>query len=148
MKLTGMHHTGITVRNLEMMVEFYTKHLGLELLLETDSIAPLEGNHTGIPGARRKLVFLGFGDGHQIELVHYIDPPAGDGHLDRHQLGCTHVCFTVDDIDAVYHRLKNDGVRFVTEPKYTELDDQRTGVVYGQDPEGNWFELLEVRPKT
>ena len=57
-----------------------------------------------------------------------------------------HVCFTVDDIQSMYVRLKNDGVRFLTEPCFSELDGRRTGVIYGRDPEGNWFELLEFSP--
>ena len=52
--LTGLHHTGIVVEDIEQMVRFYTEDLGMRVLLELDSVAPPEGNHTGIPGARRK----------------------------------------------------------------------------------------------
>ena len=33
----------------------------MEIRQTIDSIAPPEGNHTGVPGSRRKLVFLGLG---------------------------------------------------------------------------------------
>jgi len=141
--ITGFHHTGITVRNIDRMVAFYTQEIGLKLQHEVDSTAPPEGDHTGVPGARRKLIFVGFKNDHQIELVHYIDPPAEEGYLDKHQLGSMHVCFRVDNLQAVYDRLKEKGVRFATEPKFRDIDGRAVGVVYAQDPEGNWLEFIE-----
>ena len=49
----GFHHTGLVVNDLDQMVHFYTQELGLQLLKEIDSIAPPEGDHTGVPAARR-----------------------------------------------------------------------------------------------
>ena len=140
--LTGLHHTGIVVRDPDKMVKFYAEDLGLSVLCEIDSVAPPDGDHTGVPNARRKLVFLGLEGGHQIELIHYIDPPAKEGYLDKHQLGASHICFNVDDLETVYEDLSTNGVRFVTEPKYKEVDNQRIGVIYAQDPEGNWLEFI------
>ena len=92
--ITGFNHSGFVVKDIDMMVEFYRDTLGLEVMREVDSVAPPEGDHTGIPGARRTLVFVGKPDGeHVLELVHFIDPPSPEGHLDRHQLGAAHICF-------------------------------------------------------
>jgi len=142
--ITGLHHTGIVVDDLDVMVRFYTEELGLSVLLELHSVAPPEGNHTGIPNARRKLVFLGWTESqHQIELVRYLDPPAPDGHVDKHRLGAGHICFNVSDIRQVYDTLKAKGVRFVTEPKFSDSPNGPIGVVYAQDPESNWLELIQ-----
>ena len=142
--ITGFHHTGIVVQDLERMVHFYTEELNLKILSEVDSLAPPEGDHTGVPGARRKLVFIGFDHDHQIELVHYIDPPAGDGFLDKHQLGAMHICFIVDDLPRLYDDLSAKGIQFATELKYkVSPDGRKTGVVYAQDPEGNWLEFIQ-----
>lgn len=102
--VSSFNHTGIVVKDVGKMVAFYTEVLGLKKLREIDSVAPPTGDHTGIPGARRKLVFVGFPDGHQIELVHYIDPPSPRGHLDKHQFGATHICFNVDDLASLHPR--------------------------------------------
>jgi catechol 2,3-dioxygenase-like lactoylglutathione lyase family enzyme len=127
------------------MVAFYTNVLGLKKLREIESVAPPGGDHTGIPGARRKLVFVGFGDGgHQIELVHYIDPPSPKGHLDKHQFGATHVCFNVRDLEKVHRDLSDRGVRFVTPPKFRDTPSGRIGICYAQDPEGNWLEFIQA----
>lgn len=141
--ISGFHHTGIVVQDLDKMVRFYTESLGLKVLLELDSIAPPQGDHTGVPGARRRLVFIGFEDDHQIELIHYIDPPAGEGHFHQHVLGAVHVCFNVDSLRETYATLAARGVRFVTEPKYKDGGGKRIGVVYACDPEGNWLEFIE-----
>ena len=141
--VTGFHHTGIVVHDLDRMIEFYTRELGLEVLRRIESIAPPEGDHTGVPGARRTLVFVGFERDHQIELVHYIEPPASDGYLDKHQLGASHVCFRVEDLRRTHADLSARGVRFVTEPKFHDVDGKSVGVIYAQDPEGNWLEFIE-----
>tara|TARA_B100002052_G_C15658942_1_gene496336 strand:+ start:278 stop:733 length:456 start_codon:yes stop_codon:yes gene_type:complete len=145
--ITGFHHTGVVVHDLPAMTAFYQDVIGLELLGEIDSVAPPEGNHTGIPNARRKLVFLGIAGDHQIELVHYLDPPAAPGGTGSHQLNAMHICFMVDDLRGEFERLQDAGVRFLTEPKFSLVDGREVGVVYGQDPEGNWIEFIEGLPK-
>lgn len=143
--VSGFNHSGIVVRDLSAMIEFYCDELGLQVLREVDSVAPEGGDHTGIPGAKRKLVFVGLpDDAHQIELVHYLDPISPDGHLHHHQFGSSHVCFNVSDLDGIHSGLSAKGVRFVTEPKYrTTPDGARIGICYALDPEGNYLEFLE-----
>lgn len=137
-------HTGLVVRDLALMRDFYTKVLGLRVLNELDSIAPAGGDHTGFPDARRKLVFLGYGEGHQLELVKYLEPESPEASCDRHERGSMHVCFQVENLQQRYKELKDAGVSFLTEPKFNTSDDGQTvGVVYFQDPEENWLEFVE-----
>ena len=143
--IKGFFHSGLVVKDMEKMVEFYRDALGFSVLREVHSKAPPEGDHTGIPGAERTLVFLGMPDGgHEIELVEYIDPPSPEGHLDKHQLGASHICFYVSDIQSVYEKLSAEGVHFVTPPIIRDnADGSRGGICYFQDPEGNYLELIE-----
>ena len=141
--ITGFNHTGIVVQDLEKMESFYTEAIGLNVLRRIDSVAPPEGDHTGVPGARRTLLFVGIANDHQIELVHYIEPPARAGYLDKHQFGATHVCFDVEDLRQTYAELAAKDVRFVTEPKFRDVDGNTVGVVYARDPEGNWLEFIQ-----
>ena len=140
-----MHHTGIVVSDLDQMVAFYSEQLGMTVKGRLESVAPAEGNHTGVPAAKRTLVFLADSqqDGHLMELVHYHEPKATEGHLDKLQLGVMHICFHVDDVQEQYERLQRAGVRFETPPKYSGAGDDRLGIVYARDPEGNWLEFLE-----
>ncbi|MBI49987.1 MAG: hypothetical protein CL781_01465 [Chloroflexi bacterium] len=140
----GFNHSGFVVRDLDKMVSFYRDDLGLTIDREIDSKAPTEGDHTGIPGAHRTLIFVGTGGEHALELVYYVEPESPKGHLDRNQLGATHICFNVSDIEQLYEKLKAKGVKFVTPPVMkTNSDGSKRGICYCQDPEGNWLEFIQ-----
>ena len=144
--VTGFNHSGFVVNDLEDMIAFYRDIIGLEVEKEIDSVAPPHGDHTGIPGARRKLIFMGKSEEkHSLELVHFIKPPSPEGHLQRNQLGSAHICFDVEDLSSLYSQLKKKGVHFVTSPKFaTSTDGITRGVCYANDPEGNWLEFIET----
>lgn len=145
--ITGFNHSGFVVRDLDRMVAFYRDMLGPTVVREVESNAPPEGDHTGFPGARRSLTFAAAPEGdHLLELVQYHVPPSPDGHLERHQLGASHVCFNVENLSAFHERLSAAGVRFVTPPKLRALPDGGVhGICYAQDPEGNWLEFIQQR---
>jgi catechol 2,3-dioxygenase-like lactoylglutathione lyase family enzyme len=144
--ISGFNHTGFVVKDLQRMVAFYRDTLGLTVVRERESIAPETGDHTGIPGAHRMLVFVGKPEGtHVLELVHYIDPPSPAGHLANNQLGSAHVAFNVTDLAALHRELSAAGVRFVTPPiQQVASDGRQSSICYGQDPEGNWLEFIEA----
>jgi catechol 2,3-dioxygenase-like lactoylglutathione lyase family enzyme len=132
------------VDDLDRMVAFYCGDLGLSELNRVESIAPPQGNHTGIPGSRRTLVFVGFEDGHRIELVKYHEPSSAGRDDDMTRVGTNHICFNVDDIDRTHEDLSTKGIEFVTAPIIrTDDDGGRHGIVYARDPEGNWLEFIE-----
>jgi catechol 2,3-dioxygenase-like lactoylglutathione lyase family enzyme len=144
--ITGFNHTGLVVQDIEKQMAFYRDVLRLTVIREIESIAPPEGDHTGIPGAHRKLVFLGkLGEAHMLELVYYLNPPSMAGKpLDGHQSGASHLCFSVENLEQVYHHLTAQGVRFHTPPKFRQTPTgERIGICYAQDPEGNWLEFIE-----
>lgn len=143
--VTGFNHSGFVVQDMEKVLGFYRDALGLAVLRDVDSIAPPEGNHTGIPDAHRRLVFVGKPGGeHVLELVQYLSPPSPGGHLERNQLGSAHICFNVEDLAALHRDLSARGIRFVTPPIFRDAPDGgRTGICYCQDPEGNWVEFIQ-----
>ena len=66
-----------------------------------------------------------------------------DGRTSLKIKNWSHVGIVVDDLASVYKELKNK-VKFVTEPKWRIRPDGSTvGLVYGQDPEGNWLEFTQ-----
>ncbi|MEE8046379.1 MAG: VOC family protein [Dehalococcoidia bacterium] len=142
--VTGFNHTGIVVDDLDRMVSFYCGDLGLSELHRLESNAPPEGNHTGIAGSRRTLVFVGLEDGHRIELVKYHEPGSAGRDDDMTRVGTNHICFNVEDIELTHADLSAKGISFVTDPIISEDDDgRRHGIVYARDPEGNWLEFIE-----
>jgi len=142
--VSGFNHTGIVVDDLDRMVSFYCGDLGLIELNRVESIAPLEGNHTGIPGSRRTLVFVGFEEGHRIELVKYHEPVSAGRDDDMTRLGTNHICFNVEDIEKTHADLSLKEIEFVTDPIISfSSSGNRHGIVYARDPEGNWLEFIE-----
>jgi catechol 2,3-dioxygenase-like lactoylglutathione lyase family enzyme len=142
--VTGFNHTGIVVSDLDLMVSFYCDDLGLTELNRVESDAPPEGNHTGIAGSRRTLVFIGFADGHRIELVKYHEPESADRDDDMTRVGTNHICFNVEDLEVTFDDLSGKGIMFVTDPIIRNADNgERHGIVYARDPEGNWLEFIE-----
>jgi catechol 2,3-dioxygenase-like lactoylglutathione lyase family enzyme len=141
----GFNHSGFVVRDLNKMVGFYRDALGLSVVRESESIAPPQGNHTGIPGSHRMLVFVGKPGGeHVLELVHYIDPPSPDvPRPDRNELGAAHICFNVEDLQKMYDDLTARGIKFVTPPIWNDSPEGRRGICYCRDPEGNFVELIQ-----
>ncbi len=141
--VTSFNHTGIVVEDQRAMVDFYCGVLGLQELNRIESVAPPEGDHTGIPGAKRTLIFVGFEDGHRIELVKFHEPTSPPGHQEIPQLGTSHICFNVEDLEAIHSELSAKGVKFVTDPIFRDSKSGRRGIVYAQDPEGNWLEFIQ-----
>jgi catechol 2,3-dioxygenase-like lactoylglutathione lyase family enzyme len=142
--VSGLNHTGIVVNDLEKMVSFYCGDLGLIEHHRSESNAPPEGNHTGISGSRRTLVFIGFENGHRIELVKYHEPTSASRDEDMIREGTNHICFNVDDIEKLQADLTAKGIEFVTDPIISfRADGTRHGIVYARDPEGNWIEFIE-----
>lgn len=76
-----------------------------------------------------------------IEIWQYINPKTPNERVNGslETLGYTHVCFEVDDVAAEYERLSRHGVPFISEPYQTPS----SVVVFGRDPDGNLFELLQ-----
>jgi catechol 2,3-dioxygenase-like lactoylglutathione lyase family enzyme len=144
--ITSINHSGIIVQDLDAMERFYTEDLGLKVTARYESSGGERGDHAGIPGCERQEVFLGLDEeGHQIELLYYATPISGEGHLDLHQLGATHICFIVDDLTKAHDDLIAKGVRFAREPWFgTTPDGYDWGAAYFQDPEGNWLELIQL----
>ena len=118
-------------------LEFYRDKLGLEVALEIDIPAP-----TAVPAQLAPSEF------HQvrlragrtlIKLVEVADPPAaGDSDF---QAGVRWLTFLIEDLPATVARLKERGVRFLSDP-VTAPDAKH--VVCAVDPDGVLIELVQV----
>ncbi|MDX6284817.1 MAG: hypothetical protein QOG53_302 [Frankiales bacterium] len=140
--MIAISHFGVCVVDLDRSLHFYCDGLGFEQyqshavgsefdnLLELDEVA-LEA----------RLLRLG---GTSIELLKYSTPPTlGNGERrPMNQLGLTHLCLRVDDVDAVATRVREFGGTVLDETRTTfgpELD-----FVYCMDPDGVRIELMRI----
>ena len=139
-------HINLVVRDMDAACAFYSA-LGLkqtfEQVLEGEWIETV----TGVPGAVARCVFLEDGKGTvRLELLQYIQPPAGDFAASMPDaLGFRHVAFNVDDIDACCDRLRAAGAEFISPPVQVpfSVNGRTKRLCYFRDNEGNLLELAE-----
>ncbi|MBU6207858.1 MAG: VOC family protein, partial [Alphaproteobacteria bacterium] len=68
---------------------------------------------------------------------------AGSPDRPVNDVGYTHICVTVDDIEAEYARLTALGIPFHCSPRHAAGLCKAT---YLRDPDGNIVELMEPEP--
>jgi catechol 2,3-dioxygenase-like lactoylglutathione lyase family enzyme len=145
--MKGLHHVGITVKDLDASIRFYHDVLGLEFSNEPSPWfdGPDLGPAVGVPGAALRQVSLLLGDT-TLELLEYKSPPSQtEGPLMSQSLGASHVAFVVDDIEAKKAELEAQGIQF-----FSDVNVVDEGVlagwrwVYFADPDGYPLELVEV----
>ena len=145
--MKGLHHVGITVKDLDASIRFYHDVLGLQFSNEPSpwfDAAEL-GDAVGVPGAALRQVSLALGDT-TLELLEYKNPPSETtAPLTSNNQGASHVAFFVDDIAAKKQELEAKGIEF-----YSPVNVVDEGVlagwrwVYFDDPDGYPLELVEV----
>lgn len=135
----GVHHTGITVSDLDRSVAFYEKFGYKRIELTTESGAEVSAG-LGVDGADLRVAMLE-APNNKLELIQYVSPDGGSGPLPNNGIGAAHVCIEVEDVDAAVAELREQGVEFFTDPITHE-----SGIrwVYAKDPDGITAELLQV----
>lgn len=139
-----LRHTGIFVSNLEKMKEFYCNTFDMNVAVHDtevgDYIANLYGmKETSIQVELYKLVTE---DGCMIELLKikpYTDKDEHSGQV--FNIGCMHIAFTVTDVEEIYNKLVEKGLRFYSEPLLSR--DGMHKVCFCRDLEGNFLELVQ-----
>lgn len=142
--ILAARHTGIVVRNLNKSLLFYKDILGLTIFKRMTESGPHIERLVGIPGAVLEWVKLKAKDGSLVELIQYhsnsnIFQKVENIPSDR--LGCSHIAFTVADIDNVYKALTNKGYHCNSSPLVSP--DGLVKVMYCHDPDGTTLELVQ-----
>jgi lactoylglutathione lyase len=118
-------HTMLRVGDLERSVAFYTGLLGMRELRRRD-----------VPEGKYTLVFLGYGDGAEIELTYNYG-------VERYELGSAfgHLALGVPDIVATVEAVRAGGGRVTREPGPVKFGT--TVIAFVEDPDGYKIELIE-----
>ena len=141
-------HTGINVSDLTDSLEFYVHTLGMTVVESRVEEGAYIDTLTGIKGTVQFWVKVSTDDGYVLELVEWEKPVPEewspfyeDGKptsCDRYNVyGINHICFEVDDVQAVYDRL-TDKNTIQTDPP------GKVKNFSAYDPDGNIVEFVEV----
>ncbi|MBT3991391.1 MAG: lactoylglutathione lyase [Rhodospirillaceae bacterium] len=122
-------HTMIRVMDLDKSIDFYTRHLGMNLLRRTD-----------FEGGRFTLAFVGYGDEDDtavVELTHNWDQEAA------YEMGDAfgHLAIAVPDAYAVCEAMEKEGVN-VPRPAGPMKGGTRV-IAFVEDPDGYKIELVQ-----
>lgn len=138
-----MHHVGITVRDLEASLVWYEQTFGVQREFVAHGSGPELSTAVGVPDAHLSFAFLRFGSC-VIELLCYDNPRTEENERSNADVGSTHVCIDVPDLQAAYVSLLSKGIEFLAPPLHIE-DGPLEGCsfVYFRDPDGVTLELFE-----
>ncbi len=140
--IINVRHTGIVCNNLKAQIEFY-KNLGFtEISRDIEEGAFIE-QVTGYEGVKLEWIKMNSPDGFLLELLQYHSHPANyNGQLSpSNQLGCSHLAFTVKDINEVCRLIEKNGGSMVNQPAVSP--NGKVKVAYSHDPEGVLMEIVE-----
>ncbi|HHT9158252.1 MAG TPA: VOC family protein [Candidatus Brocadiaceae bacterium] len=135
-------HTGLVVRDLERSLAFYVA-LGLSVWRREVETGPFIETVVGIPGVRLEWAKLQVPDGSLVELLQYHSHPDIQSLVDApsNRLGCSHIAFTVEDIDLTCKEITRLGGSVVNPPALAPSGLVK--VAYCHDSAGILMELVE-----
>lgn len=135
----GVHHTAISVRDLEKSLDFYTK-LGF---VETDHFIETDGSmhivQMNLSGVGLEVFWYAKNqDTTRLDLTYANGPD---------EVGVKHVCLRVSDADVALAWLRSAGLApaDVTINVARSLENSRYFFI--QDPDGMWVEFIEDNRK-
>ncbi|KAF0818111.1 Glyoxalase family protein [Bacillus sp. ZZV12-4809] len=142
MKVNRIDHVSINVNDLSEAKAFFLD-LGLEVQAEWELDGEQLDRIVGLEGVKTACVGLGMPDGQTwIELVKFYTP--SDESDFRQPLantpGIRHICFAVEDIEAIVAKLKEKGMEIFSEIQQYE---ESYKLCYVRGPEGIILELAE-----
>lgn len=123
-------HTMIRVKDQEKSIDFYTRHLGMQVLRQKD-----------FEGGRFTNTFIGYGDENSetvLELTYNWDQEEPYSHGS----GFGHLAIGVPDIYATCEALEKEGVTISRAPG--PMKHGTTVIAFIEDPDGYKIELIEV----
>jgi len=146
----AVHHTGLTVRDLDRSVAFYRDVLGCSVIMEQEKVGGYLAAIVGYPNASVRMAHLYDAAGrHVIELFEYRAPDLLDAELEPRRIGNAHLCFVVADLVAVHERLVQAGVELFSPPVPIDTGVNAGGYgLYLRDPDGITLELFQPAPGT
>ena len=127
--ITGIGHIALKVYDFDTSLAFYRDRLGFAEMLRINR-----------DDGALWLVYLRVTDEQFIEIFPGAENERSPGWNGN---AITHVCLTVDDLDAVVERVERAGIKLLIEKK-TAADGNRQAWI--EDPDGNRIEFMQLSP--
>jgi catechol 2,3-dioxygenase-like lactoylglutathione lyase family enzyme len=110
-----LHHLGLTVSDLGAALEWYREMFDAEAVFVEEASGPGLDAMVQVDGTHLRYAMVDL-DGTLVELLEYSRPGGAEFTARNCDIGATHVCVVVPDIEAAYERLQGLGIVFTSEP--------------------------------
>ena len=137
-----LEHIGITVKNLDKALKFYSEILGFPILSRKEN-QELKVAYAQIQIGQSKLEILSPIEGEPSSPTPPEKGMEGVGVKIREMTGLNHLTIRVDDMEAIFERLESKGIRFILEPRLTGTGSK---IAFFTDPDGALIELIQRPP--
>jgi lactoylglutathione lyase len=138
-------HVGLHVSDIERSIRYYRDVVGLDEVERRLRDDEYLGTLTGYPGLRMDTCLLV--DAAQtimLEVIEVLSAPGTPAEPGTADPGTAHICFVVDDVDAIYRRALEAGHEAVNEPVTPTAGRWKGGrSVYLLDPDRIRVELVQ-----
>ena len=145
--LTRANHVGIAVSDLDASIRFYEALTGTTIANKDVVGGPRMAAVQGLDKVLIRYANVHL-DNLNIDLLQYDEPVPKQARYANNDVSAMHLCFEVDDLDAVYERMVEAGLAFSGEPMTFQAEDKLsagigTKVAYFDDPDGTHLEIIE-----
>ncbi len=132
MKVLGIHHIAVAVRDVEQAVKRFREVLGIEAEIEE------------VPEENVKVAMLNLGNA-RIELVQGLSPDSPvSKFVEKRGEGIHHIAIAVDNVEEFCRELSSKGFKLVyPQPKSVAKGRRRINFVHPKDLHGVLLELVE-----
>lgn len=139
-----VRHIGISVTNMNKSLKFYKDLLGFKIEREMNESGIHINNMLSLDDVKVNTVKLSISETNNtlIELLQFISHPNISGKADITKIGTSHFALTVNNLDQLYFKLKNNGINFNSPPQLSP--DGYAKVAFCLDPDNTLIELVEV----
>jgi catechol 2,3-dioxygenase-like lactoylglutathione lyase family enzyme len=141
--LQGVHHVGLTVSDMKRSFEWYSRMFGVVPGPVNHGSGPDLERGVGVEGATLTFSMIDIGNVN-LEFLEYSHPDGKPFDTRNCDIGATHVCFRVDDMESAYSTLVERGAVF-SGPPVTLTDGPLAGSrwAYLRDPDGIQLEIWQ-----
>jgi catechol 2,3-dioxygenase-like lactoylglutathione lyase family enzyme len=135
-------HVGVVVKDIAKAIDFWTNLIGFKLHVDAKEVSPYIDELLGMKIPELRTVKLIDENSFILELLEFRNYPGQDnweGNLAS--TGLTHIALTVDNLDSLTSKLKQNNYEFVS--NIMNSPNGIVSVVFVRGPEGLMLELVE-----
>lgn len=144
----ALNHIGYAVGDLDRSIVFYTRLLGRPPYFKEVYDVPYIGEMVGYPGAIQYAAFFEIPGQPDmfLELIQYLNPPAGAVSMEAYNAGNAHLCLATSDLQAAFDLIVGIGgtprARNIVTSDYGVYSGARSA--FFRDPDGITIQVVEI----